>query len=128
MRGRLVTKQGQLLANALFAGALSGIGKAFQQSATTQTIGGGGVTQTVDPGQVGTAAIGGGVGSASTMLATYYLKAADKLFPVIETDGGRVVEILITKGAVYKGGAGKRDQYKGLLRRNGSTSRSHDED
>ena len=127
MRGRLVTKQGQLLANALFAGALSGIGKAFQQSATTQTIGGGGVTQTVDPQQVGTAAIGGGVSGASTMLATYYLKAADKLFPVIETDGGRVVEILITKGAVYKGAA-KLDTYKGLLRRSGSTSRSNDED
>lgn len=128
MRGRLVTKQGQLLANALFAGALSGIGKAFQQSATTQSIGGAGVTQTIDPGQVGTAAIGGGVGGASTMLATYYLKAADKLFPVIETDGGRVVEILVTKGATYKGGAGKRDQYKGLLRRSNATSRSNDED
>ena len=127
MRGRLVTKQGQLLANALFAGALSGIGKAFQQSATTQTIGGGGVTQTIDPQQVGTAAIGGGVAGASTMLATYYLKAADKLFPVIETDGGRVVEILITKGAIYKGAA-KRDTYKGLMRRSGSTSRSNDED
>ncbi|KAG0016897.1 hypothetical protein BGZ81_011008, partial [Podila clonocystis] len=48
-------------------------------------------------------AVGGeGVGSAANMLAQYYLKAADKLFPVIETDGGRTVEILITKGAVYK--------------------------
>jgi len=128
MRGRLVTKQGQLLANALFAGSLSGIGKAFQQSATTQTVGGGGVTQIVDPEQVGAAAIGGGVGSAASMLATYYLKVADKLFPVIETDGGRVVEILVTKGAVYKGGAVKRDQYKGLMRRTGATSRSNDED
>jgi len=128
MRGRLVTKQGQLLANSLFAGALSGIGKAFQQSATTQTTGAGGVTQTIDPDKVGAAAIGGGVGSASNMLAAYYLKAAEKMFPVIETDGGRVVEILVTKGATYKGGAGKRDQYKGLLRRSSATSRTNDED
>jgi conjugal transfer pilus assembly protein TraB len=128
IRGRLVTKQGQLLANALFAGALSGIGKAFQQAATVQTIGGGGVTQTIDPDRVGAAAIGGGVGSAANMLASYYLKAAEKMFPVIETDGGRVVEILVTKGAIYKGGAGKRDQYKGLLRRSSETSRTNDED
>lgn len=128
LRGRLVTKQGQLLANALFAGALSGIGKAFQASATTTTAGAGGVTQTIDPGQVGQAAIGGGVGSAANTLANYYLKAADKLFPVIETDGGRVVEILITKGAVYKGTRTNRDTYRGLLRRAGSTQRSNDDD
>jgi conjugal transfer pilus assembly protein TraB len=128
MRGRLVTKQGQLLAKALFAGALSGIGSAFQQSATTQTIGGGGVTQTIDPEKVGAAAIGGGVGTAANMLASYYLKAAEKMFPVIETDGGRVVEILVTKGATYKGGAGKRDQYKGLLGRSSATLRTNDED
>lgn len=128
MRGRLVTKQGQLLANALFAGSLSGIGKAFQAAATTTTSGAGGVTQTIDASHVGQAAIGGGVGSAANMLATYYLKAADKLFPVIETDGGRVVEILITKGAVYKGSKSARDQYRGLLRRAGSTSRSNEDD
>lgn len=128
MRGRLVTKQGQLLANSLFAGALSGIGKAFQQSATTQTVGGAGVTQTIDPDRVGMAALGGGVGSAANMLATYYLKAAEKMFPVIETDGGRVVEILVTKGATYKGGAGSKDQYKGLLRRSSANSRNNDED
>lgn len=128
MRGRLVTKQGQLLANALFAGSLAGIGKAFQAAATTTTAGAGGVTQTIDSARVGQAAVGGGVGSAANMLASYYLKAADKLFPVIETDGGRVVEILITKGAVYKGSKSTHDPYRGLLRRVGSTSRGNEDD
>jgi conjugal transfer pilus assembly protein TraB len=32
------------------------------------------------------------------MLAQYYLKAADKLFPVIETDATRTIEVSITKG------------------------------
>ena len=59
---------------------------------------------------------------------TDYLKAADKLFPVIETDGGRVVEILVTKGAVYQGKASKRDTYRGLLRRAGDQARSNDDD
>lgn len=120
VRGRLVTKQGQLLANTLFAGALSGIGKAFQSSATITSMGGGGITQTIDPDKIGQAAIGGGVGSAGQQLAQYYLKAADKLYPVIETDGGRTVELLITKGAVYSGKALARDDYRALMRRSGS--------
>lgn len=128
VRGRLVTKQGQLLANALFAGALSGIGKAFQSSATITSTGGAGVTQTIDPDKIGQAAIGGGVGSAGQQLAQYYLKAADKLYPVIETDGGRTVEILITKGAVYSGKALAKDDYRGLLKRTGTNSRRYEDD
>lgn len=128
VRGRLVTKQGQLLANTLFAGALSGIGKAFQASATITSVGGGGITQTVDADKIGQAAIGGGVGSAGQQLAQYYLKAADKLYPVIETDGGRTVEILVTKGAVYSGKALARDEYQGLMRRSGNSSRRYEDD
>ena len=127
VRGRVVTKQGQLLANALFSGALSGIGNAFQQSATLTSIGGGGMTQTIDSSQVGRAALGGGVGSAASALAQYYLKAADKLFPVIETDGGRTVEILITKGAVYQGQAKAGQYHRALLKREGSRRRARDE-
>ncbi len=90
-----------MLANALFGGALAGIGKAFQQAATTTTTSGLGTTQVVDPTQVARSALGGGVGTAGNLLAEYYLKAADKLFPVLETDGGRVIELLITKGVPY---------------------------
>ena len=123
VRGRLVTKQGQLLANALFAGALSGIGRAVQSSSISTSTGAGGITQVLDPNRVGQAAIGGGVSSASQQLAQYYLKAADKLYPVIETDGGRTVEILITKGAVYSGSALVKDDYRGLLKRSGVNAR-----
>ena len=122
VRGRLVTKQGQILANALLAGGLSSIGKAFQQSATVSTTGAAGISETVDPGKVGQAALGGGIGLAGQMLAQYYLKAADKLFPVIETDGGRVVELMITKGVVLNlAGAGK-DEFRGLMKRGVSSS------
>lgn len=128
IRGRLVTKQGQLLANALFAGSLSGIGRAVQAASTTTTAGAGGITQSIDPDKVAQAGIGGGVSSAASALAQYYLKAADKLYPVIETDGGRTVEILITKGATYTGKSGARETYRGLLKRSGNHARSNDED
>ncbi|MBX4420895.1 hypothetical protein K4H00_23100, partial [Mycobacterium tuberculosis] len=88
-----------------------GIGKAFQSSATITSTGGGGITQTIDPDKSGQAASGGGVGSAGQQLAQYYLKAADKLYPVKACDGGRTVEILITKGAVYSGKALAKDDY-----------------
>ena len=117
VRGRLVTKQGQILANALLAGGLSSIGKAFQQSSTVSTTGAAGISETVDPGKVGQAALGGGIGSAGQMLAQYYLKAADKLFPVIETDGGRVVELMITKGVVLNLAGASRDEFRGLMKR-----------
>ena len=49
MRGRLVSKQGQILANALLAGVASGIGHAFTQSSTTLSVSPLGTTSTVDP-------------------------------------------------------------------------------
>ena len=128
IRGRLVTKQGQLLGNALLAGIASGIGKAFQQSATLTNASGVGITQTIDPHRVGEAALGSGVGRAGDALAQYYLAAADKLFPVIETDGGRTVEILVTKGAVYNGRANIREEYRGLLQRDGAIARGKTDD
>lgn len=127
IRGRLVTKQGQLLANALFAGTLSGIGQAIQASSTIVTTGGGGVTTTIDPNKVAQAGLGGGVAQAANMLAAYYIKAADKLFPVIETDGGRVVEILVTKGATYNAKANTQNLYRGLISRNGTIGRNVDD-
>ncbi len=117
VRGRLVTKQGQLLANALLAGIASGMGKAFQQAAMVNSTSPLGVTQTIDTNKVGQAALGTGMGNAASALEQYYLKAADKLFPVIETDGGRTVEILITKGAVFHGNSGFKERYGKLVQR-----------
>jgi conjugal transfer pilus assembly protein TraB len=103
MRGRLVSKQGQLLANALIAGVTSGIGHAFQQGATSYSISPLGSTATVNQGEQLTAGIGTGVGRALDRLAQYYITLAEKTFPVIEVDAGRVVDVVITQGAVIEG-------------------------
>ncbi|KVN20710.1 MULTISPECIES: TraB/VirB10 family protein [unclassified Burkholderia] len=128
VRGRLVTKQGQLLANAILSGTLGGIGQAFQQSATVTSIGGGGISQTVDSGQVGRAAIGGGVGSAGQMLAQYYLKAADKLYPVIETDATRTIEVSITQGTFVDASTAALFDRRDSSRRSGDRSRRFSDD
>lgn len=128
IRGRLVTKQGQVLANSLLAGIAGGIGKAFNQAATVTSTSPLGTTQTIDSNEIAQAALGSGISKAADALQQWYLKQADKLFPVIETDGGRVVEILITKGAVYTGKANVGEDRRNMLSRAGSTSRRYQDD
>ena len=81
MRGRLVSKQGQVLANALVAGIGAGIGQAFQQSATTISTNPLGSVGTIDPGKQFQAGIGTGVGKALDRLSQYYITLAEKMFP-----------------------------------------------
>jgi conjugal transfer pilus assembly protein TraB len=129
VRGRLVTKQGQLIANSLLSGFAGAVGQAFSQSATTTSISPLGATATVTPGQAWKAGVGGGLSSTGNALQQYFLKAADKMFPVIETDSGRVIEVLITKGVEYTlGPKDNGDTYRDLLTRNGIPNRSENDD
>jgi conjugal transfer pilus assembly protein TraB len=103
MRGRLVSKQGQILANALLSGVASGIGHAFTQSSTTLSVSPLGTTSTVDTGKQLEAGFGTGVGKALDRLAQYYISLAEKLFPVIEVDAGRRVDVVLTQGVALPG-------------------------
>ena len=99
IKGRLVSKQGQVLGNALLAGVVSGIGNALSFSATTTTQNPlGGVTTTPKPGEEARAGFGQSFGKSMDRLATYYISLADKMFPVIEVDAQRQVTIVLTKG------------------------------
>jgi conjugal transfer pilus assembly protein TraB len=100
MRGRLVTKQGQMLANALLAGVVSGIGQGLATSSTTYSTSALGTI--ASNGGSGSdayrAGIGTGVGKALDRLAQYYIKLAENTFPVIEIDASREIDVVITKG------------------------------
>jgi conjugal transfer pilus assembly protein TraB len=100
MRGRLVSKQGQALANGLLAGVVSGIGTGLERSSTIQSVSPLGSTTTVKSGDEYKAGIGSGVGRALDRLANYYISLAEKMFPVIEIDAGRVVDVVLTKGVL----------------------------
>jgi len=119
MRGRLVSKQGQVLANALVAGIGAGIGQAFQQSATTVSTNPLGSVGTVDPGKQFQAGIGTGVGKALDRLSQYYITLAEKMFPIIEVDAGRTVDVVFTKGFSLEteGASGSPDTYTDIWRR-----------
>jgi len=98
MKGRLVSKQGQVLAKALLAGLASGIGTAFTQSLSTQSLSPLGATTTFPPSTAFRSGIYSGVGKALNKLANFYIKQAQKLYPVIEVDAGRSVDVIINKG------------------------------
>ena len=119
MRGRLVSKQGQVLANSLLAGIGAGIGQAFQQSATTISTNPLGSVGTVDPSKQLQAGVGIGVGKALDRLSQYYITLAEKMFPIIEVDAGRTVDVVITKGfSLDADNAGKEaDSYTDIWRR-----------
>ncbi|MDE2430826.1 MAG: hypothetical protein KGM99_19065, partial [Burkholderiales bacterium] len=101
VRGRLISKQGIMIANAILAGGIGQIGQIYQQQATTTYTGAAGAVSVIGSGDVKNAAIGGGISGGAKTIADYYVQQASRLFPSIETDGGRVVEILVTKGATF---------------------------
>jgi conjugal transfer pilus assembly protein TraB len=103
MRGRLVSKQGQILANALMAGIVSGIGQGFRDSATTTSVSPLGAVQSTQDGKEFEAGVASGVGKALDRLAQYYINLADKTFPVIEIDAARQVDVIVTKGVAIEG-------------------------
>jgi len=98
MRGRLVTKQGQMLANALLAGIVSGIGQGVSTASTTYSTSALGTIASASGADAYRAGIGSGVGKALDRLAQYYIKLAENTFPVIEVDAGREIDVVITKG------------------------------
>lgn len=103
MRGRLVTKQGQMLANALLAGVVSGIGQGFSQANTTYSTSPLGSVATASGSDAYRAGIGSGVGKALDRLAQYYIKLAEQTFPIIEIDAGREIDVVLTKGVRIDG-------------------------
>lgn len=98
LRGRLVTKQGQMLANALLAGIASGIGQGLSASSTTYSTSALGTIANASGGDAYRTGLGNGVGRALDRLAQYYIKLAEQTFPVVEIDAGREIDVVITKG------------------------------
>lgn len=100
LTGRVVTKQGSLLAKTALAGVASGLGTALspqqipgynsnQQSGSTQGV--------VYPNLnlVGQTALGSGVSEGAKALSKFYLDYAKEMFPVVEVKAGtRVTWIL----------------------------------
>ena len=87
-----------MLANALFAGVVSGIGQGISTSNTSYSSSALGSVATTSGNDALKAGVGSGVGKALDRLAQYYIKLAEQTFPIIEIDAGREIDVVLTKG------------------------------
>ena len=112
IRGRLVSKQGQILARSLMAGFMQGVAGAFDvRQVPSINITRGGETddeiqspvyeQAFDQNALQAAGVSG-VGSALERIADFYLEMAENIFPVIEIDAMREVDFIVKKGMTVK--------------------------
>lgn len=107
-RGKVVSKQGQLIARALFAGIASGLGSSIAQSYAQVATSPLGTVQTVDPTDIAKTGVATGVSNALEKVADFYIERANELYPIIEVDSARIGEIVLTD-AVTLGEAFERN-------------------
>lgn len=104
IRGRVVSKQGRAIVNSMMAGFLGGAASAFDVN-PVPTINLGGSNKTVFQSALSPDVFQGaavkGAGSAMDRVAKFYLKMAESLYPVIEIDAGRQIEIIVKKGSKF---------------------------
>ena len=102
IRGRLVSKQGQMIAKSLIAGLFSGMSSIMRPTSVT--------TLDIDPGKrgqwqmpsfggVASNSLLGGASTATQNVSKFYLDMAEEVFPIIEIDAGRKVTIILVNGA-----------------------------
>lgn len=108
-RGKLVSKQGALIARSALAGVFSGMGNAisqqYQQVATTAL----GTLKTVDPQKVAQAGLASGASNALEKIADFYIARANETYPIIEVDANREGEIVLTSGSELEFEIAKRE-------------------
>jgi conjugal transfer pilus assembly protein TraB len=110
VRGRLVNKQGQIIAKAMQVAFLEGFSKLFSTVpvATISTTAGATPFQSVTSPEAMQGAAVGGAGKALDRLANYFLDMAEDMFPVIEIDAGRSVEFILNRGVSLRLGEASR--------------------
>ena len=108
IRGKMITRDGELLQTGVISGLLSGLGKAVSEGASTTAISPLGATKVISSKDKIKAAAGEGTGNAFELLSKYAIKRMERLQPVIQISAGREVEVVFNQGSEF--GAKKSTQ------------------
>lgn len=103
--GRLVTKAGGLLGNAMAAGFLSGISQAAAPTSInvlSTNPGEKSMFQSANMSALAESAALQGASTSFDMIAKYYLEMVDASWPVVEVLGGREVDFIVQRGVALK--------------------------
>lgn len=99
LRGRLVSKQGSVIAKALLAGVASGMSDSINsqyQNISTSALGS---VQTLDSSKVVQSGLSKGASNALEKIADFYIARANEMYPIIEIDANRIGEAVLTSGS-----------------------------
>ena len=99
--GRLITRNGRALRNAMLSGFFSGMSDAFETTKVQKLDISGSSSETYEKAMSSENLNNGlfnGASDALGKLADYYMSMAEQTFPVIEIDAGREVTVTLTQG------------------------------
>jgi conjugal transfer pilus assembly protein TraB len=106
LSGKVVSKQGAILARAFLTGIASGLGTALAPTAipgfNNMATGGSTQFQTPDPAMVARTAAGSGMQNAASQLSRFYLEFARETFPVIEIPATTRITWILKESLVLK--------------------------
>lgn len=104
IRGRVVSREGDLVTQALLAGIASGFGRGFSANANSQfrTVGIGSTDNQLSAQQILTGGLGQGLASAADTVSDYLIERAEQYQPVIEMPTGVEVELVFINGAYIR--------------------------
>ena len=105
VRGRLVERNGRLIAMSILSGSLSGLSDIFRPAAITsvrtspdsKTL-----FETPDPTEAAKAGTASGVSNALEKIAEYYMERADAVYPLIQVDAGINIDFMVLQGTYIK--------------------------
>lgn len=119
IRGRLVSKQGQMMAQALMGGFLQGIANIYQPARAPRLTLNPSGTDTYtrpDPSMALEEGVAGGMQTAAKAVADFYIDMARNTFPIIEIDAGRKVSFIVGRSVnVTSRNAMQQQQHGGLI-------------
>lgn len=101
VRGRVVSREGSLVGQALLAGIVGGFGRGFSANANgifAGQIGAGGQREALSPTDILAGGFGQGAGEAADTVSRYLIERAEQYQPVVEMPTGIEVEIVFLDG------------------------------
>ena len=101
VRGRVVSREGNLVSQALLAGIVGGFGRGFSANANgifTGQIGTDGKRDSLSGADILTGGLGQGAGDAADTVSKYLIERAEQYQPVVEMPTGIDVEIVFLDG------------------------------
>lgn len=109
VRGRVVSREGDIVSKALAAGVIGGFGRGISRN-TDQILGGvsgGGTTiignEKLSPGEIAAGGFGEGLATAADTVSDYLIDRAEQYQPVIEMPTGIDVEVVFLNGFYARG-------------------------